>query len=149
MKHVLCGIDPGGTTGLVIVSYNTRTRSTQLLHSEQYPDGWFVEPTPGLLLTELLLRNKVQTTVIEQFVGGGVRSKYANQTLRLVGYFVCLSQLARCETVLRVPQARLPFVEKARTRIAQKTKMRHSIDALAHVLSYIHRDLKGPNSRGE
>ena len=141
----IVGLDPGQTTGLAVVDYDINREELELTYWTQFDcTDWSRQPELARWLAGLLRENDTHVVVIEQFVGGGPRGTYANETLRLVGWFTAIAQLSNSRVLHKVPQARTAFLAKARRFIEFPHKNRHATDALAHIFSYVHRELGGP-----
>lgn len=132
----LClGLDPGITTGFALWDCEQHT----LVNSGTI-QGW-------QLCYELLRSTKLLAVdgrelqiVVEDFVGGGLRSVPAIHTLQLLGFITGV-----CEAVLdlpcaiQAPQLRRPFLTEAKVLVPNENSV-HARDALAHILYFLWRD---------
>ena len=129
------GIDPGGTTAV-----------SQIMRSVLNPDTWLI--THGELLAEDiayqrlgviidLLNPKEDIIEIENFIGGGLRSRDAAHTLRVIGFVEGYALKKGITVMTVVPQARKPYLGEAREiwdACFSGTPSRHAMDATAHAL---------------
>ena len=137
----IVGIDPGGTTGLAVVSYNKRRNKYRLECYDQINGYELVyKNVPAQDYVKRLLSHQPNLVVIEDFIGGGYRSTDSNDTTKLVGFFVGSAIANGIPAVLQVPKRRRPFVQLAKASIDKRFK--HSADAYAHVLYYLHKEFK-------
>lgn len=133
----LLGIDPGGTTGIAVATYNKRKRHASLTWYDQLVGSaeLLVDPTRAAELFDKLNKESLDAVVIENFIGGGTRTRHSDYTMKLVGFFAGLCVGLGVPWVLQVPQKRLSYLADARELLPQKDK--HAQDALAHVFAYI------------
>lgn len=135
MSKRIFAVDPGETNGLAfgIVSPGVPAeewdlRTKQLTH----PVG----------VWQLIEAANPDVVVIEGFNTGGRVSVYGLITIKVVGYLQhhCAESGIPCE-VTEASQ-RLSKLPQARRLASKKYELRHSADALAHLLAYVERTSK-------
>lgn len=132
----ILGLDPGGTTGMAMVVYNKKKRRATVAWYDQVQSyDLLTDYELARAFTERLRKEKLDLIVIENFIGGGARTKHADKTMKLVGFMIGVSAVLGVPWILRVPQQRLPYKKDARECIP--LQYNHALDALAHIFSYI------------
>lgn len=125
MKVVLA-VDPGATTGLAVAS------QAGLLYRSQVAPHEVAKRVRSLLPAYL-----PQIIVVEDFVGGGPRTKWAKLTLEVIGRCLAVAELYAVPVKRQAPQLRKAFLSEAKRLVAGKHADRHAADALAHALRYL------------
>lgn len=120
----LIAVDPGLTIGVAEVRVGAR--------GERNVVQTFQTDDP-LAATNSICRADV--VVVEDFVGGGPRTKEAIHTLKVCGFVEWYARLLGVTVVLRQPQFRLHKVTEATALVGPGAP--HAVDALAHALSYL------------
>lgn len=118
-------IDPGLTIGVAEVTTNPLRVVT------------FATDDPIEVVT--FLTGTYDAVVVENFVGGGPRTKEAIHTLKVLGFVQYYAQFLGLPVTLQQPQMRKHKVSEAKSLL--KTATPHEIDALAHALALVARIL--------
>ena len=143
----ILGLDPGGTTGVSIVTLNQRTGKYRLSSFDQI-DGYCLlkraDENPNVTdFIAWLDKTNPDLIVMEDFVGAGKRDYNINQTLKLVGFLFGVFRTLGYPTKLQSPATRVPYKGEATKLIKVKpTANRHAIDATSHILAYVHREIR-------
>lgn len=123
---IVLGVDPGLTTGVAV--YDT-LRERVVEHAE------LDDPLQlGHYLKDWDYRrawDRMQV-VVENYVGGGPRTKEATHTLQVLGFVRYYAEMLGPPVVVQAPQKRLPYVAKA----AELVDGKHAQAALAHCLAF-------------
>lgn len=138
-RRLVLAFDPGNHTGIAW-SHADGTYDTTMIH-ENLP----------LVYTYLTL-HPPEACVIEGFYTSGNIDRHGLYTVRLVGALIALAHHLHVPCVEHSPQARYPYLEKARLYL-HKTRLthrytQHDVDSLAHVFTYEDR-MNNPNYDGE
>jgi hypothetical protein len=129
-KLVVLAIDPGITTGIAYTDITGKLRQ------------YMITDLPITVLNRVqLFRDTQAVVVIEDFVGAGPRTKEAIHVLKLVGGVTAVCYLFKIRCVIQVPQQRKPLLYEAVKRAPVGTS-KHVIDAYAHALAYIEREVR-------
>lgn len=129
---LIIAIDPGVTTGVAI--WDTTAKAVVFSFEE----------TSAIVVIrriEDFLTHKYLTSVddydipivIEDFIGAGMRTREATDTLMKLGFFWYYYLYRNARVVKRVPQARNAYKSQARALLPDG---HHTVDALAHALAY-------------
>lgn len=123
------GFDPGGTLGTAL--YESSTGAILL---RDFSDPWDA-------IREFATGRPLDAVVIEDYVGAGVRDGDSIHALKQVGGLAMVFEYLGYEVVVQTPQFRRHMLDVAKA-LADKLPgghpPHHSIDALAHVLAYVH-----------
>lgn len=124
---LLLALDPGGTTGIAVRSYDGSIMTSVATDA---PTVWsyFSNPAPDAVIFEL-------------FSTMGRVDKYMLHTVEMVGGIKALCHALNVQGYAHVPQQRKAFIESAREILkGQRRKfMIHEVDALAHLLAHEYR----------
>jgi hypothetical protein len=128
------GVDPGMTTGMAIMD-----DSTGKTYGDQDTDPEAVQLWIDSILHQAGGRNGNSVIIVEDFTGGGYRTKEAIHTLKLVGFFYYGNLYRGRNVVLRTNQQRL----KGSSFVVNQDHIPepHAKDALKHIYAY-YEDIK-------
>lgn len=137
------GLDPGITSGWAILDaddpdkvyaygqlkYDSVMAQNRAYDYEAFCDFFFNQENP------------ISHVVIEDFVGTGQRDWAMTKTMNMVGYFICMAHSIGVKPVMQTPKRRRAYIDLASHLLSEKRrgKNRHSVDACAQALSYIHK----------
>jgi hypothetical protein len=134
------GIDPGHTTGYAVVQDDARVGPGVVFTAEiPWEDAYNIIAT---YLKEVRVHRPI--VAVEDFIGGGRRTAYAHEALKVHGFAVGYATILGLEASVQAPQMRLPFIADAWTWWrstaavqvpAPKRPSKHNIDAMAHALA--------------
>ncbi len=130
---MILAIDPGVTTGWAVLNGGEITTG-----NIRTPDSL------AGLIGEIACAHG--TVVVENFIGGGYRTKESAETLQVLGFVRYYCAWLRVPCIVQVPQRRLPYVSQARDLLPPTS--RHGVDALAHLLAYLLPSERGRLSQG-
>jgi len=132
-KKVLIGIDPGVTTGLAIVTIEDGNIIPLV-----FKDRKDIRDIIFIIDTAIGLR-KIETIIVEDFIGGGFRSKETKQTIELLGFVKhYYKNVMKQKVTVQQPQFRKHAYQESKA-IAKKydlSKPHHAKDAMAHIIAY-------------
>lgn len=141
-------LDPGISTGVAIhvqipevdhtinsISYNDKGYATTVI--KQVTDIW-----------NIIDHHEPEVIICENFQSGGLISTYGQQTLRLIGAIEVICFRQNIKFMLQYPSEihnNPGLMQKAKLLLKQikVTPIVHEIDAMAHLLLYEDRVLKG------
>lgn len=127
--HIIA-IDPGMTTGVASLRINPKTEALSV-EGFQSTDVYKV----SRWITETRQRYlEVPHFVIEEFTGGGYRTKESNHTLKVIGFFY-FNMNPYFTTVMRTNQQRLSGTSEA-LKYQDTVPGPHGLDALKHAFAY-------------
>lgn len=123
------GIDPGLTTGLAVLDEDFGT--TNGMQSE---DPIVIQTQVDRDIQEIYNLGGKATIIVEDYTGGGYRTREAIHTLKLVGFFYYTNLYLDRRVVLRTNQQRL----KGTSFVAGQDHIPspHAQDALKHCYAY-------------
>jgi hypothetical protein len=142
---LIIGADPGVTTALVTLHLLPLSRTkTVLSHKLVKGEDAYLEVVAYLAHATDVWQPDMVYCAVEDFVGGGLRTKDFNTTVKMLGFFEGLAKSRGWNVELQSPQVRNPFKREAVELLDQagvplSDERRHLIDALAHALAYVYR----------
>ena len=128
------GIDPGVRTAFVAISKESRGSPYRLDRRELIHESTAYQRLAVLLDEVGELRYEIE---IEDFIGGGFRSRDAHITLKIIGFVVGYCELKGYHLDVRTPQSRKPYLLYSTVfwKSYEKTTSEHYKDALAHAFA--------------
>lgn len=129
---IVIAIDPGVTTGVAIWD----TTAKAVVFSFEDISALAVVQRIDTFLDDTCLTDASDpeiTLVIEDFIGAGMRTKEATETLTKLGFFWYYYLYRNARVVKRVPQSRNAYKSSARALLPGG---HHTVDALAHAIAY-------------
>lgn len=156
MISVYVGIDPGPTTGIVVVQKTSDSFTIlSTRHGTDYPDIWrafskgreyavraaWTEAGLGMLYfapSEALEFEVVG--VVENFVGSGPRNADITTSIKLCGAAESECRRLSFQLALRSPGSQRAFESAAERLLTQQSCLcsRHTMSALGHILGYLY-----------
>ena len=130
---IVAGIDPGVTTGCVLVEL--LEGQVRVIEHRQ------IKALP-VLMAWLHSLPEMGAVIVEDYIGSGHRHSYTIVTIQVIGAIKGWAAMHAQPLTMETPQKRKPFVKAARKALNVKHADRHAADALAHVLSWDHRRKK-------
>ena len=126
MDTVIMAIDPGYSTGAVIIGLDGNMVGGREIETEEEVLDWIIGSRPNLV-------------IIEDFVGAGPRTKEAITVLKFIGKIIGLCYVIRIPVVMQAPQVRIPLHHDAEELLPKGTSV-HIVDAFAHALAWLERE---------
>lgn len=135
----LLALDPGLTTGFALIKFDPRTMDLISLQVSQErkedAKAWGSKPM------DILISEKPNFLVIEDFIGAGPRTKESNYVLKMIGAYEAMGSKLGAEVSVQANSMRRPFL-KGGVNFYRSLKgtnpCHHGKDALAHGLRFLH-----------
>lgn len=132
---IVAAYDPGVTTGYAVADVRDRLSDPHIIALGALEDINAVRHAVSVLEPSY----DVRVRIVEDFIGGGSRTREAIHTLKLVGFLELADNGTTLTIESHVPQWRKAFVTEAQALAeAQgfRSAGRHGVDALSHILYY-------------
>lgn len=131
--ELLISIDPGVTIGLVIA---IMTPNKNLLPLEVYDSRDLCKVLSSV--DTVVNSHGAEVVIVEDFVGGGFRSKETKQTIELLGFVkVYYGVVMEQKVVVQQPQFRKHCYNESCSILKERGyKVHHAKDAFAHLIAY-------------
>lgn len=143
--RIAAGLDPGVSTGLVLVRYPALWRyhpdSVTIVHTEVVTEYGHITEFLDLAASQADQYSSRLTVVMEDFVGSGPRNTEIVRSIKMCGHIEGTCEVQGFELVTQTSVQFKPFVREA-TALLENSKQEfspHKVSALAHILCCLER----------